>query len=109
MVVDHNDNNPICSSSTVELCINESHPLSTEITTMNCTDPDSTISENAILGSTPDNNVVYGFSGGNINRTFAIDPVRYPIYNYLLIRCCRLLGWFHWLNQWTEKPQTCTI
>ena len=74
--MDHNDNNPICSPSAIQLCINESHPLDTEVTTMNCTDPDSTVAENAILGSTPDSNVIYGISGGNINETFTIDPVR---------------------------------
>lgn len=74
---------------------------------MNCTDPDSTISDNAILGSTPDSNVVYGFSGGNINGTFAIDPVRYShayIFKYIVVLMLRLLGSFHWLNQWIEKP-----
>ena len=86
VVVDHNDNNPICSPSTVLLSINESHALNTEITTVNCTDPDSTISENAILGSTPDSDVVYGFSGGNINESFTIDPVRCQ--HVYIIYCC---------------------
>ena len=44
---------------------------------MNCTDPDSTVEENAILGSASDSNVIYGISGGNVNETFTIDPVRY--------------------------------
>ena len=65
---------------------------------MNCTDPDSTILENPILGSTPDSDVVYGFSGGNVNGAFAIDPVRYQHTHIMLssvVLMLRLLESFH--------------
>lgn len=98
--MDHNDNNPICFPSTIEQCIYEDHPLNVEITRANCSDPDITI-----IGSGADTDVVYGFSGGNINELFAIDLVSCQLVHACILYALMLrqLESFHWLNQWTEK------
>lgn len=54
----------------IRLSIDENYPLNTEVIKVNCTDPDSTVAGGS---GAPD--VLYGFGGGNINETFAIDPV----------------------------------
>lgn len=82
--MDHNDNNPICTPSTIELCIYENHSLNTEVTAVNCSDPDSiTLGGEADIVSGAGNDVVYGFGGGNINGSFAIDSVsNQQVYEY---------------------------
>jgi len=67
--VDHNDNNPTCPPSGVQLCINESYPVGDEVTTVECPDPDN-------------DEVTFEFASGNIGGAFSINQVcgRYIYY-----------------------------